>query len=270
MLTAAYGNKQHIAALFTKMKLNCLFLLFGLYLSGGLIAQDTLVKKNGEILVVKLIEVNISQVLYKPFDYPVSPTKKIDKKELKAIKYKNGITEQVASPEASETRVTVFRDTAVFSKPVPKAAKNVIFFEMGGNGGFYSLNYERLFPLKSGFALAARIGGSAVPQKYSAGGKSSYSFGWTEYGINTLPVSVSALYGKDHRVEFGIGYTPLFKTNGNLLYDFNNYIGAMMGYRFQRSVKDMFFKCGFIFAQNIDQYKGNSFPSTYIALGVPF
>ena len=44
----------------------------------------------------------------------------------------------------------------------------------------------------------------------------------------------------------------------------------MVGYRYQRVSRGVFFKCGLIAALNIDRYMGNAFPSTYIALGVPF
>lgn len=144
-------------------------------------------------------------------------------------------------------------------------AKNVVFFELFGNGGLYSLNYERLFPFKHNFAITTRIGGSLLSQNYKA-----YSGGIREYGHRAVPVSVSVLYGKRNKLELGAGYTPDFVINQGNLYDFNNYLVGMLGYRYQKPSKGFFFKCGMLYSKNVDMYMYQSIISTYVSFGLTF
>jgi hypothetical protein len=44
---------------------------------------------------------------------------------------------------------------------------NSFYFELLGNGVYYSLNYDRMFPLKKGEILFLRIGGTTAPEKDS-------------------------------------------------------------------------------------------------------
>jgi hypothetical protein len=45
--------------------------------------------------------------------------------------------------------------------------KNSFYFEFLGNGAYYSLNYDRAFPLKKSEVLFLRIGGATAPEKES-------------------------------------------------------------------------------------------------------
>lgn len=54
-------------------------------------AQDTLVKRNGDRLVVKVIEINPTSILYRRFDYPDEPVYTILKQEISEIVYLNGL-----------------------------------------------------------------------------------------------------------------------------------------------------------------------------------
>ena len=49
-------------------------------------------------------------------------------------------------------------DSIPISDSIYPLRKNSIFFELGGNGLFYSLNYDRLFELTGKFNLSTRIG----------------------------------------------------------------------------------------------------------------
>jgi len=69
-------------------------------------AQDILIKRNGEELNVKVLEITLNEVKYKRFDYLEGPTISILKSDVFMIKYENGsktvFTEaapQVASPQ---------------------------------------------------------------------------------------------------------------------------------------------------------------------------
>lgn len=56
-------------------------------------AQDTIVKRNNETIIAKILEVNPDNVKYKRFDYLDGPVFTSDKWELKSITYHNGVTE---------------------------------------------------------------------------------------------------------------------------------------------------------------------------------
>ncbi|MFI5163832.1 MAG: hypothetical protein ACHQHP_01145 [Bacteroidia bacterium] len=60
-------------------------------------AQDTLVKRNGEKLIVKLVEVNPTDIRYKRFDYQEGPLFTLPKEEIKFIIYANGAKESFES-----------------------------------------------------------------------------------------------------------------------------------------------------------------------------
>ena len=54
-------------------------------------AQDTIVKRNGEKITVKLIEINPNDVRYKRLDYLEGPLFRVQKQDIKFIVYANGI-----------------------------------------------------------------------------------------------------------------------------------------------------------------------------------
>lgn len=53
-------------------------------------AQDTIFKRSGEIISVKVIEVNIKEISYKRFDIADGPLFVINKDDIEKIKYQNG------------------------------------------------------------------------------------------------------------------------------------------------------------------------------------
>lgn len=84
-----------------------LFLFVFLFLLSLFIkAQDTIVKRNGDKLIVKLIEVNPHDVRYKRLDYIEGPLFKLQKQDIKLIVYGNGIKDSfenyVAPPAMNE------------------------------------------------------------------------------------------------------------------------------------------------------------------------
>ena len=67
------------------------FLYFFVFLCGAALkGQDTLVKRNGDTLIIKLTEVNQNNIRYKLFDYPDGPIFTAPKEEIKLIIYQNG------------------------------------------------------------------------------------------------------------------------------------------------------------------------------------
>jgi hypothetical protein len=114
--------------------------------------------------------------------------------------------------------------------------KNTIFFEGYGNAGrvFYSINYERLFPLKSIYGISIRVG-------------TSYAI---KQGVSAFPVLVNLMTGKrKSHFEIGMGCVSYF----NVLYpnvetDIDKYLIALtgnIGYKYQRPDGGFFFKVSY-------------------------
>jgi hypothetical protein len=69
------------------------FLGILMYASGLMKAQDTIVKRSGEKLIVHLTEVNPEDIRYTRFDYQNGPLFTLPKQEIAYIMYSNGIKE---------------------------------------------------------------------------------------------------------------------------------------------------------------------------------
>ena len=68
--------------------------------------------------------------------------------------------------------------------------KKSIYFELGGNGIYYSINYERLFFSGKSAWLAIRIGLAPVADE-----------------MVIIPLEISRIFGKKHCFELGVGTT---------------------------------------------------------------
>jgi hypothetical protein len=74
--------------------------------------------------------------------------------------------------------------------------RNSFYLEFLGNGAYYSLNYDRAFPLKKSEVLFLRIGGTTAPEKDS---EAIHPGIVTEIGILSG--------GERHFFDAGLGYT---------------------------------------------------------------
>lgn len=113
--------------------------------------------------------------------------------------------------------------------------KNGVFLELAGNGGPYSINYERQLYN----SIAGRIG-------------------FTYLGNDLLfPISIGKIFGEgSHHFEINLGLTLYHyrvpvqyknSTQQQLSFDWFNslYITSFVGYRYQKSDKRFFYRCGF-------------------------
>lgn len=74
-------------------------------------AQDILIKSSGDELKVKIIEIGVSEIKYKRFDFQDGPSYSIAKNEVLMIRYENGVNEVITksapkvdnSPSSSPT-----------------------------------------------------------------------------------------------------------------------------------------------------------------------
>lgn len=120
-----------------------------------------------------------------------------------------------------------------------KLKKNALYFELFGNGLFYSFNYERMFYQKNNLHFDGRMGFSVIPFA-----------DWGDEGEEAIlamfPVEVNMLIGKRKNfLETGICHT--YNTQVYRVYhdiastneiEFTNYhrhsLSLRIGYRFQK------------------------------------
>lgn len=82
-----------------------LLLLFMIGMGIHLLAQDEITFRNGDILVVKVMEVGTKDIVYKKAANPDGPSYSVEKEKVFMIKYKNG-TKDVFGAEAAPAGVT--------------------------------------------------------------------------------------------------------------------------------------------------------------------
>ena len=120
-----------------------------------------------------------------------------------------------------------------------KDAKNAVYLELAGNGGAYSLNYERAFNPK----FLSRVGFASWASTEIGGEKS----------ITTIPVMVNTLFGAgSHKLEFGLGAmlgSEKFEGDGGIIsgVDMQENIFALTGtagYRYQKPSGGLMFRAG--------------------------
>lgn len=72
------------------MRLGCLIVIF-CFVQLIMRGQDTIYKRNGEILSAKVLEINISDISYKRTDLPNGPLMVVAKDDIRKIKYVTGM-----------------------------------------------------------------------------------------------------------------------------------------------------------------------------------
>lgn len=133
-------------------------------------------------------------------------------------------------------------DTSAFSK-------NIIFLEVGGPGGYGSMNFERTILKHQKVTVNGRIGLSTVHLKNHL------------RKINPdviIPFSIHACYGNAHKAEVGLGETFTYMNVVN----FDNYetkrnsyfhTAVSLGYRYQPNHSGIFVRLAYtpVFERNI-------------------
>jgi len=105
-----------------------------------------------------------------------------------------------------------------------------IYFELAGSGGFFSLNYEKVFSKIGTTELTWRAGLSAAPIDRNNG-----------TGI-VFPLMVNAIVGKNtHKLELGMGQGITITTKGS----FFILTTACIGYRYQAAAKPWFYRISY-------------------------
>jgi hypothetical protein len=112
-----------------------------------------------------------------------------------------------------------------------RMARNSVFFELFGNGGLYSLNYERAMAS----SLYTRIGFATWNIE---------SLERIETKMTTVPLLITHITGKKNsHLEFGGGFLFGSQNKNNMTNPVFDLTG-FLGYRYQRAGKGFIFRTG--------------------------
>ena len=122
-----------------------------------------------------------------------------------------------------------------------KKARNFVFFEVGGSGGYGSINYEYLVKKIKKLKLSVRVGASSYHLN-------DYTNKFNPDVI--IPITINAYYGTKHNIYFGLGQaiTSIVYANNS---DYkpkrtnNSNTNLSIGYRYQKEVGGIMFKIGY-------------------------
>ncbi len=108
--------------------------------------------------------------------------------------------------------------------------KRAVFFELGGSGGFGSVNYEQSFYNIKNTELNWRLGFSMTPIDRNNG-----------IGL-VFPIMVNALIGeRSHKLELGLGQGITISTKGS----FFALTTGVVGYRYQTNSSPWFYRVSY-------------------------
>ncbi len=113
---------------------------------------------------------------------------------------------------------------------IQEKARNAVYLEVGGIGSYGSLNYERLVLVKSNLSLGLRIGFSSYRLKDFT----------NEFNPDLIiPLAISGLYGKQHKLEVGLGQamTSIVRANPSNFEaerELDLHANFIIGYRYQK------------------------------------
>ncbi len=84
------------------------FLCIAIALSFTAYSQDIIIKKNGEEVKAKILEIGVTEIKYKRFDFQDGPVYSIGKAEVILVRYENGVNEVIttAPPATSPAPAT--------------------------------------------------------------------------------------------------------------------------------------------------------------------
>lgn len=133
--------------------------------------------------------------------------------------------------------IIILKSISLFSQNTNENsyARNTIFFELGGNGGIYSINYDRIFIIKHlKFSIRAGMSFFVFKLEENKPIKIQYS--------PRFPIQLNLLIGKrNNYFVVGYGGTPYW-------YNDQSITGAFfpnIGYRYQRDEGGTFYKIEF-------------------------
>ena len=140
--------------------------------------------------------------------------------------------------------------------------KNSLQIDFGGQGLFYSLNYERVFINSPKFKTAAQIGVAYYPPAT---------------GVRDLwiPIGLNEIIGKGkHHFEAGIGFTPIREAsrdmeNNPMEWYWTTVMSGRIGYRYQKPSGRLILRASFTPILELDA-KPDFHPTGGVSIGYSF
>ncbi len=128
-------------------------------------------------------------------------------------------------------------------------SKNLLYLEVGGIGGYGSLNYERIILIKEKLKIGARIGLSTY----------NVTDFRTKFNPDVIiPIGINGLYGNSHKIMVGFGQTisnivSVNPSNWRTQRKTNLHLNFSLGYRYQKNEGGMMF--GISYTPMVEFYK---------------
>lgn len=191
-----------------------------LFQAGSVFGQDTIVKKDHSKLAVKLIEVSAETLTYKRFDYPDDPLITLEKKEVEAIIYYNGLREEFKQPE-SDWQTMKSQDTLIMSPLYALREKQAKV----GTGLMLSFNAALItngsYSNKPYRDSPESVGHGSSSYYYSRPGKEYYTMGFSLgvsllSGRNEYIKRIIALQYTQSHAEFNYNYSYIDRTKSSI------------------------------------------------------
>lgn len=183
-----------------------------------LVAQDIIIKKSGEELKARVLEVGIDGVTYKRYDNPNGPSYVIPKADISLIRYENGTEDVFNTGAGAGGSKTVQSDPATTQKSPDTVAKFKPFL----TGGFNILMHNGIY----GGTVPARPDGGSF---YPAGGDPYTGLG---FGVN-LGFRITEFLGLHFDINRYDSKTPVAYAGGyatsDWVFEMNDYGSRLIG-----------------------------------------
>jgi hypothetical protein len=177
----------------------------------NLIAQDTIIKSNGDLVLAKVTEITSMEIKYKRFNFLDGPTYIVGRGEIKMIKYSNGLKEEFPVIPVNSIVVNETPDT---------------YYNQGDRNSHYNyvtpaqIKYNKIEPRGSRFLyqnefmseneLHRMLLKTKNKEIIMAVGKSKDAHVLQFIGFGAIPLGIAAIYLLDRS-----GYFPLYSYGNN-------------------------------------------------------
>lgn len=199
-------------------KVSVLFIFVWVFSMHLVIGQDTIIKKSGEQLKVKVLEIGLDGVTYKRFDNQTGPSYVISKKEISVIRYENGIEDVFDSDETQP------ENESGTNAPVnvQKSEGEIVKFKPYFSGGFNVLMHNGIY----GGTVPARPDGGYF---HPSGGDPYTGLG---FGVN-LGFRITEFLGLHFDINRYDSKTPVAYAGGyatsDWVFEMNDYNSRLIG-----------------------------------------
>jgi hypothetical protein len=167
--------------------------------SGGILSgQDIIVKKNGEEIKAKVVEVLNYDIKYHRFDNLTGPLYTISRSEIASIKYENGTVDSFANIQSQVSKPYVAAQPVVREKDLRRAKTGMI------------LDYVMYAPIVAAAAIGIGVG-------VGGGDDGRYTMAYTlipKLAITVVIIPISASQGNWSRKYTGVNGRPGLRIAG--------------------------------------------------------